>query len=242
MAGTATRTYVLVHGGWHGGWHWDDVADRLRATGATVYAPTLVGLAERVGEATATTGVQDHVADVVALIDNQGLADVVLVGHSYGGFVITGVAHARPAAVSDLVYLDAFVPTDGQSPAQLLGDDVAQMARDAARAAGTPHLVPPLFSVEANTGWTGARADELERRMCSQPLGTFFQPLDAKGEISARRAFISCSELPLGLFHDVASHARDAADWRYFELPSPHDAVHVMPAAVAGVLASFQEA
>src|SRR5262249_55010361 len=117
----ATSTCVLVHGGWHGGWHWDDVARRLRDAGVRVYAPTLRGLAERAGEATEWTCLADHVADVVAVLDAEDLRDIVLVGHSYGGAVVTGAAHQRPDRVAKLVYLDAFVPEHGQSLADLLG-------------------------------------------------------------------------------------------------------------------------
>ncbi|MGH9186625.1 MAG: alpha/beta fold hydrolase, partial [Acidimicrobiales bacterium] len=117
----AKRPCVLVHGGWCGGWHWEDVAAVLRAAGGDVYAPTLTGLAERAGEATPDTGLRSHVADVTRVIDDHDLHDVVLVGHSYGGMVATGAAHQRPDRIAELVYLDAWVPTNSQSLADILG-------------------------------------------------------------------------------------------------------------------------
>jgi len=111
------RDCVLVHGGWCGGWHWDEVAARLRLAGISVYAPTLAGLAERAPEAAARPGLETHVGDIVALLEERDLRDVVLVGHSYGGAVITGVAHRRLGRIAELVYLDAFVPRDGESMA-----------------------------------------------------------------------------------------------------------------------------
>lgn len=115
----APRPCVL----WHGGWHWEEVVPRLRTAGVRVFAPTLTGLAERSHEATAETGLSVHVQDVVAVLDEHDLQDVVLVGHSYGGMVITGAAHLRPERIATLVYLDGFVPRDGESTATILGEE-----------------------------------------------------------------------------------------------------------------------
>lgn len=232
---------VLVHGGWHGGWHWDEVAAKLRQLGVTVFAPTLRGLAERAAEATAETNLNDHVADVVAVIDDHDLHDIVLVGHSYGGMVVTGVAHGRPSRISKLVYLDAFVPEDGQSIGDILGEEFRKTALAAAAAAGTPTMIPPLFSVEDILGWTGERAERFAALMCPHPLGTLDDPIRANGTLRVERSYIYCSVRPLGIYEPYAAAARESEDWRYFELPSPHDAVHAMPAAVAGIIASHLE-
>lgn len=201
-----------------------------------MYAPTLAGLAERAPEATARTGLETHVEDIAALVEERDLRDVVLVGHSYGGAVITGVAHRRLGRIAELVYLDAFVPRHGESMADVLGAEFVVGARKAAADAGTPDLLPPMFPIEASVGWTGSRAEALAARMCSHPMASLFAPLRAPGEPEGRRSFIYCSGQPLGLFDGYAAEARASADWRYFELPCPHDAVHTMPAAVAGIL------
>jgi pimeloyl-ACP methyl ester carboxylesterase len=232
----AIATCVLVHGGWHGGWHWDEIVRRLRASGVRVFAPTLRGLAERAAEATATTSLADHVDDVVRVLDNNDLRDVMLVGHSYGGAVITGAAHKRPDRVAQLVYLDAFVPQHGESLADIFGAQFAANAREQARAAGTPHLVPAVFSMEDVLGVEAAEAALHAVRLSAHPLGTLFDPLEAANPVTATRNYIYCSRRPLGMFEGYAQHARGSADWRYFELPSPHDAVYAMPAVVAGIL------
>ncbi len=232
----STRPCVLVHGGWCGGWHWDDVAARLRTNGLSVATPTLPGMAERAHEARAETGLHAHVADVVALIDASDLDGIVLVGHSYGGAVVTGVAHQRGDRIAELVYLDAFVPRHGESLADILGPEFVQASRAAARAAGTPSLIPPMFSVEASIGWTGQRAAEHAARMSSQPMATAFDAMHAPGSVSARQTYIACTAQPLGLFDQYAAAARASTEWLYFELPCPHDAVHTMPAAVAGII------
>jgi pimeloyl-ACP methyl ester carboxylesterase len=233
------RPCVLVHGGWHGGWHWDDVAARLCNAGAEVHTPTLTGLAERSGEATPETGMATHVADVVSVIDEHGLDDVVLVGHSYGGMILTGVAAERGEHLSELVYLDAFVPEDGQSVADLLGPEFVRNARAAAENAGTPSLIPPMFSVEDTTGWSGARAAAIAERLTPHPLGTLEDPVRAPDEVTARRTFVYCNARPLGIVEPYATAARCSPDWDYYELASPHDAVRVIPATVAGLIESL---
>src|SRR5262249_25595660 len=107
-------TFVLVHGAWHGGWCWRDVAARLRRAGHDVYAPSLTGLGERAHLARPGIALDDHVQDVVALLQMEALSDVVLVGHSYGGMVVTGAADREAARIRRLVYLDAFVPESGR--------------------------------------------------------------------------------------------------------------------------------
>lgn len=233
------RTCVLVHGGWHGGWHWDGVAERLRAGGVEVFAPTLTGLAERAGEATPSTDLSAHVADVVGVIDEHDLHDVVLVGHSYGGMAVTGAAYERPDRIAELVYLDAFVPEDGESVGDVLGPDFVAAAEGLAKEAGTPYMIPPMFTVEQILGWTGERAEEFAARMSPHPIGTMYEPVSAKGEVAARRSFVYCNALPLGLVERYAEAARESEEWRYFELASPHDAVHAMPAAVVGIIESL---
>ncbi|MEU8803822.1 alpha/beta hydrolase [Spirillospora sp. NPDC048819] len=237
----AERPCVLVHGSWHGGWHWEEVAARLRSVGLRVFVPTLTGLAERGHEAAADTDLSVHVRDVVSVIDDNDLKDVLLVGHSYGGMVITGAANARPSRIGKLVYLDAFVPRHGESAATILGEDFVRMAEAAAAQAGTPHLIPPLFTVEDSLGWTGELGAAFAARMCPHPAATLHEPVRADGELTAEQIFIRCNEHPLGLFDGYAAMARDSADWRYFELASRHDAVHLMPAAVAGILESLGE-
>src|SRR5258705_3716551 len=108
-------TFVLVHGGWHGGWCWQKVIPFLEAAGHEVYAPTLTGLAERAAELSPDIGLDTHIQDVVGLLQEKNLHGVILVGHSYGGMVITGVVDAVPERIAHLVYLDTFVPRDSES-------------------------------------------------------------------------------------------------------------------------------
>src|ERR1700722_11132565 len=113
-------TYVLVHGAWHGGWCFARVAELLRARGDRVFTPTMTGLGERVHLAHPGITLDDHVTDIVNVLRFEDLRDVVLLGHSYGGFVISGVVEAVPERIAALVFLDAFVPQDGESLADLI--------------------------------------------------------------------------------------------------------------------------
>ena len=107
-------TFVLVHGAWHGGWCWIKVARLLRDATHTVYTPTLTGLGERAHLATPDVDLETHIQDVVAVIESEELRNVVLVGHSYGGMVISGVAARVPNRIGRLVYLDAFIAETGR--------------------------------------------------------------------------------------------------------------------------------
>ncbi len=115
VAATKHPTILLVHGAFGGGWGFKEVAERLSADGYHVYRPTLTGQGERVHLASPSVGLDTHIADIVNVIRFEDLHDVVLVGHSYGGMVITGVIDAVPDRIARVVYLDAFLPLDGES-------------------------------------------------------------------------------------------------------------------------------
>src|SRR5215831_7588698 len=124
-------TFVLVHGAWHGGWGWQRVTDRLRARGHTVFAPTLTGLGERAHLLHPGVNLSLHIADVLAVIKYERLGGIVLVGHSYGGCVISGVAEAVPDAVRAMVFLDAFIPDDGDAALDLVQPAVQDVIKAA---------------------------------------------------------------------------------------------------------------
>src|SRR3569832_431919 len=114
------HTFVLVHGAWHGGWCWRKVAERLRALEHIVYTPTLTGLGERSHLIAPTVGLTTHIEDIVNTIAREELGSIVLCGHSYGGMVIAGVAERSFATIRSIVFLDAFLPRDGDATLDLL--------------------------------------------------------------------------------------------------------------------------
>jgi pimeloyl-ACP methyl ester carboxylesterase len=107
--------FVLVHGAWHGGWCWRDTAAALRGAGHHVFTPTHTGVGERSHQSAENITLETHIRDVCGCIEWEELSDVILVGHSYGGMVITGVADRMAERIKSLVYLDAFVPANGDS-------------------------------------------------------------------------------------------------------------------------------
>ena len=115
QAQTAQKTFVLVHGTWHGGWCWRRVADALERKGHKVYAESLTGVGDRSHLLTRDVNLTTHVNDVVNLVKWEDLKDIVLVGHSSAGFVITQAAEQIGASVASIVYLDAFVPQPGDN-------------------------------------------------------------------------------------------------------------------------------
>src|SRR6202140_2855673 len=117
--GNPMATFVLVHGAWFGGWCWQKVIPLLEAAGHEVYAPTHTGLVERAAELSPEVGLDTHIQDIVGLLEEKNLHAVILVGHSYGGMVITGVVDEVPERIAHLVYLDTFVPRDGESMADV---------------------------------------------------------------------------------------------------------------------------
>lgn len=135
------RNYVLVHGAWHGGWVWKNVAKRISSLGHTVYAPSLTGLGDRRHLYRSGIDLAVHVEDIVQLIEYEDLKDVVLVGWSYGGMVISDVLARMPERIGSMVYLDAFVPEPGQALVDLNSPAVAESMR---KAAAEGRDVPPI--------------------------------------------------------------------------------------------------
>lgn len=229
-------TYVLIHGGWHGGWCWRELAPLLRTAGHEVYTPTLTGLGERVHLAHSAIDLDTHIQDVVNVLWYEDLDGVVLVGHSYGGMVLTGVAHRVPERLSHLVYLDAFVPRDGQCLLDLLPPERQQQFRDQARATGDGWRVPSLgverFGVtdEEDVSWVGAR-------LVDQPLQTFEQPVECVTATADAlpRTYIYCTRSGLS-FGPFAQRAQSEPGWRYRELGTGHDAMITVPQDLANLL------
>jgi len=175
-------TFVLVHGAWHGSWCWKRVRRELQARGHEVFTPTLTGLGERLHLLSPQVNLETHITDVTNLIRWEELSDVVLVGHSYGGCAVSGVADRIPDRINALVYLDAFVLENGQSHHDTLPPEVRNAQLEGARQIGDGWKVPPIpaeaFNVNAkDLAW-------VNRQCTMQPLGTFQQPIHLTGEIS----------------------------------------------------------
>ncbi len=223
-------TFVLVHGAWHGGWCWRGVASELAAAGHEVHTPTLSGLAERragAGSATLST----HVEELAGLLFFADLRDVVLVGHSYGGMVVSGAAARAHARIARLVYLDAFVPEDGQSFFDLLLP-ARRKAYDDATSGGV--VIPPdpeVFGIETDLrSW-------VSDRLSPHPLATLTEPLAVPSFPPLARQYVRCTQGPLTQsFSGFAVRLRDTAGWDVVDFDAPHDAMITHPTDVAALL------
>jgi pimeloyl-ACP methyl ester carboxylesterase len=210
------------------------VARLLRDAAHEVHAPTLTGLGDRVHLARPETDLELHVQDVVGLLEAEELRNVILVGHSYAGMVITAVAARAASRLSHLVYLDAFVPEAGKALLDYAGPR-AEPIREAARAHGEGWRVPP-FPPEAFGVGSQRDRDWLQRRLVPQPLRTFEQPLPAAGGDKLKRVYVYCSSPAMGPFDPFAERLRQDRKWQYHELKTGHDAMVTAPGEVARLL------
>jgi len=231
-----SATFVLVHGAWHGGWCWRRVEDLLRARGHRVYAPTLTGLADRSHMAGPGVDLMTHVEDVVSLIRWEGLSDVVLCGHSYGGMVVTGVAEAAPAgAIGSIVFLDAFLPAEGRSLLDYTTGDAGVGDPMVVEGESTGLVSPIPAAVFGVNAADAAMVDDLCTR---QPYRTLNQGLRLTGarERIARKAYVLAKGWEHSPFPTFAAMVKDDPDWRYYEVDCGHDVMLDAPERLADIL------
>ncbi len=234
-------TFVLVHGAFVGGFYWRSVRRRLQSAGHEVFTPTLTGAGERSHLLSPSVSLQTHITDIVNVLHYEDLSQVILVGHSYGGMVITGVAERVPERIAMLVFLDAAAPIDGQTAtggfAQGTGDVLQTMS------ANSDWQLPPIplavygVSEPATVAWA-------EPRRTAHPLPTLSQPVQVNNPSAARlpHVYIRCTQRaglvaafgadPLAPFVDRVR----AAGWPILEVDSGHDAMVIVPDAVASHL------
>lgn len=229
-------TYVLVHGAWHGGWCWRRVTTLLRAQGHEVHAPSLTGLGERSHLVTRQTGLDTHITDVVRLLEVEGLEDVVLVGHSYAGQVLAGVATERPALLRRVIHLDAFVPEDGEAAIDLLPEQVAHHYRESVAGPGDGWLIPPR-SLEVLGVTDAADLAWLTPRLVPHPWLTYTQPARVTADVPG--AFVHCTDW-LDVFAPQAERAA-ARGWPVRDLATGHEAMVTAPQALADALVELSQ-
>jgi len=230
--------FLVAHGAWSAGWAWKKMPPLLRAAGHEVVIPTYTGLGERAHLAHSSIDLETHIQDVLSVLEFEDLSGVILIGHSYGGMVATGVATRVPERLRHLVYLDAFVPRPGQSLLDLLPTEAAATMQRLAAETGDGWRVPPNpmppDTPAADVAWAVPR-----RR--PQPIKTFTTPLPAQaGEPSLPRSYIYCTRLPPhDVFGQFAARARQEPGWRYFEMDASHNPHITVPQALADVLGSI---
>lgn len=232
---------VLVHGAWGGAWVWRRVLAPLRAAGHEVHAVTLTGDGERAHLRTPDIGLQTHIDDLLGLVQAEELQDLVLVGHSYGGMVITGAAAALrardPARVRGLVYVDAMVPLPGEGWGDAHPPEVVAARRAAAAAHGNA-LPPPD---PCDFGLDGADADWLRRRHVPHPFGMYRVPLQFDGTLvdSLPRLFIDCIRPAYPTIDAMRQRVRQQPGWQVVEMDCGHFPMLQQPDALVRHLLDF---
>jgi len=228
-------TFLICHGAWSAGWAWKKVRPLLRAAGHEVFTPTYTGLGERGHLVSRAINLDTHIADVLGVIDCEELRDIVLVGHSYGGMVATGVADRAGDRIAKLVYLDAFVPGHGQSLFDMLPPSERERRQGESNANGAGWLLapnpPPSDTAPEDLAWVTPH-----RRW--QPIGCFTQPLLLKNPNSSPpRSYIYCTRLgPADSFSQFASRFRTDPAWQFFDLDASHSPNVTAPEALVRLL------
>ena len=215
-------TFVLVHGAWHGGWCWQRVNERLTAQGHRVFAPTLTGVCERSHLDSPSVDLSTQMRDVVNEIRWKDLENVVLVGHSYGGMVISGVAEQVASKIASIVYLDAFVPADGQSIGDLGG-----------KVDSGPFTAPipaARFAVnEADRAW-------VDSKMTPQSTACFTEKIKLTGAYQriARKAYIRAKNF--AGFATTLEKIRSDPSWKTWVVDCGHDVMIDKPDELTRIL------
>lgn len=217
----APRTFVLVHGSWHGGWCWRRVADRLEKRGHKVFTPTLTGLGERVHLLSKDVDLNTHITDVVNLIKYEDLQNVVLVGHSYAGCIISGTAEQVLPAIGSIVFVDAYMPLDGERMIDLTNENLraATLAAQAKGEISRPVVPAAAFRVnEKDRAW-------IDSKLTPQPLGPSLTPNKFTGarDKVAKKTYIRAAGYPQPLFDKYMAKCKSDPTWRVHGIESGHD-------------------
>jgi pimeloyl-ACP methyl ester carboxylesterase len=225
-------SFLVCHGAWSAGWAWKKMHPLMNAAGHRLVTPTYTGVGERIHLANPSIDLETHIQDILNVIKYEDLRDIVLVGHSYGGMVATGVADRARDLISQLIYLDAFVPDQGQSLLDLNEPARARM-QELARAGEwrvAPNPTPP-DTPAADLAW-------LTERRVDMPIKCFEAKLKLHGgELTLPRSYIYATRItPADTFAPFARRAKSEPGWRYYEIDASHSPNVTAPEALSKLL------
>ncbi len=229
-------TFVLLHGAFHGAWCWNRVAPLLRDAGHAVFTPTQTGLGDRAHLIHPGITLDTFVDDLVAVLETEELADVVLVGHSFGGYAITGAADRVPGRIRHLVYLDGVVPVPGKAPLDLSPPEVAAERRRSAAETGGIAIAAPdpgVFGVPP-----GPDADWLRRRMTPHPFGAMDTAMTLRHPPGngLPRTYVACTDPSYAALAWARALVQAQPGWSWREIATGHDCMVTAPAETAALL------
>jgi pimeloyl-ACP methyl ester carboxylesterase len=226
-------TFLVCHGAWSAGWAWKKMHPPMSAAGHRLVTPSYTGLGERAHLTNPSIDLETHIHDILNVIEYEDLRDIVLIGHSYGGMVATGVADRARDRIAQLIYLDAFVPDDGQSLFDLNETARPQM-RELAKA-GDGWRVPPN---PTSPDTPPADLEWLSERRVDMPIRCFEMKLKLQGgELTLPRSFIYATRITQAdTFGPFARRARSEPGWRYYEIEASHSPNVTAPEALMALL------
>ncbi|MBI1201174.1 MAG: alpha/beta fold hydrolase [Rhodopseudomonas sp.] len=224
---TARKTFLLVPGAWHGAWCYRRVQDLLEAKGFRVHALSLTGLADRSHLASDAVNMDTHIADVVNFVTWEDLNDFVLVGHSYGGLVVTGAAEKIGDRVSSIVYLDAFMPENGQSMADIVKREMPVTGFTPSYPAAAMGVLPE------DAAWA-------DTKLTPQPVNTYNQKMTLTGTYQkiAKKTYVRTLGFPNPGMQATYETFKQRSDWRTFTIDCGHDLMLAKPVETADLLAA----
>ncbi|KRR27274.1 esterase [Bradyrhizobium lablabi] len=233
MSSTSSKTFLVCHGAWSAGWAWKKMHPLMQAAGHRLITPSYTGLGERAHLAHPAIDLNSHIEDMLAVIRYEDLRDFVLIGHSYGGMVATGVADRARDKVKQLIYIDAFVPEGGQSLLDLNEAARARMQELAKSGDGwrvPPNPTPP-DTAPADVEWLSARRVDM-------PIKCFETKLELQGgPLTLPRSYIYATRItPADTFGPFARMTKADAAWSYYEIDASHSPNVTAPEALMALL------
>lgn len=235
VAQNAPKTFVLVHGAWHGAWCWRRVSDLLEQKGHKVFTPTLTGLGDHSHLISKDVNLATHITDVVNLIEWENLDNIVLVAHSYGGIIASGVAEKVSAKISSIVFLDAFMPEDGETLLEKSSPAFVDAIKGAIAKGEVGIKAPPAsafgITADADKAW-------VDSKTTAQPVGTYTEKASYTGgrEKIARKTFIRAKGYKSATFDANLAKVKANSSWKTFELETGHDVMVIAPDRLTEIL------
>src|SRR3954469_22082039 len=225
-------SFLVCHGAWSAGWAWKKMHPLINAAGHRLVTPTYTGVGERIHLANPSIDLETHVEDILNVIKYEDLRDIVLVGHSYGGMVATGVADRARERIAQLIYIDAFVPGDGQSLLDLNESDRQRMTDLTTSGAWRvqPHPIA-ADTPQADIAW-------LTERRVPMPIKCFDTKLKLQGgALTLPRSYIYATRItPADTFGRFAKQTKADPAWRYHEIDASHSPNVTAPETLMALL------
>jgi pimeloyl-ACP methyl ester carboxylesterase len=230
---TSPKTFLICHGAWSAGWAWKKMHPLMQAAGHRLVTPSYTGLGERAHLAHQGLDLESHIQDMLNVIRYEDLRDIVLVGHSYGGMVATAVADRARDKVAQMIYIDAFVPGDGQSLFDLNESGRAPLQKAAKEGDGwrVPPMQTPPDTSPADVEWLSARRVQM-------PIKCFEEKLKLQGgALTLPRSYIYATRItPADTFGPFSRMTKNDPAWRYFEIDASHSPNVTAPEALMALL------